>query len=133
MKKFFFFLILLAFASWGFSQANMYHPLPLAQNTIWRTDAFQSYCNDLPNSLCYSFEHHMEGDTTIFGESYFKLFEEILFYQDTSVTDAPLGYLREDTLNKKIYYLCYGCPAEQLIIDFDLQVGDTSPVSLYTA
>lgn len=114
------------------SQSNIYYPFPLAENSTWQSDVFVPYnCPYLWNYLCTSIQDRTAGDTVIFGLKYFTIKEDYYDYADSTTTgEITIGYLREDTLNKKIYWVCYQCPAEQLILDFDLNAGDTSFASL---
>jgi hypothetical protein len=63
----------------------------------------------------------LEGDTSVNNISYKKIFGNI---SNTSLH----GYLRDDTLSKKVYGFTTDTTSEQLLYDFSLNVGDTTSV-----
>lgn len=80
----------------------------------------------------------IHGDTLISGLPYFKLYttrHNILYVYTfpgtlTYHTYDSIGpsFIRYDTLVKRVYYLPSIDSTERLIYDFDLQVGDTTPM-----
>jgi hypothetical protein len=83
-------------------------------------------------------QHIIHGDTLINGIAYFKLYTTRHNILDVYTFPATLTYhtydslgpsfLRYDTLVKHVYYLPSIDSTERLIYDFDLQVGDTTPM-----
>lgn len=84
------------------------------------------------NSVIYAYE-----DTTIHGLSYKKVFKsDYLYYSfsdflnrsksEDSTYITKLGFIREDISQKKVYFRANTLPnSEELLYDFNLQVGDT--------
>lgn len=108
------------------AQTSVYHPLP-DSNAIWNI-TFASGC-----MIGCDYENYsiiLAGDTLINTVPYHKLF--IPYVQaDTSggcgVTHVPgyKGAIRQDTANRKVYFIPPLEATEQLLYDFTLQVGDT--------
>lgn len=83
----------------------------------------------------------IRGDTLIDGVAYKKLFERVFEepYSNVITNQWLYGFLREDTINRKVYALestpgFYGCDSagEYLLFDFSYEVGDTSFMCLLT-
>ena len=81
-------------------------------------------------------QNTIDGDTVIGGLTYFKLYT--MWHQTVEVFHPPSyhhyygsvgpSFLRYDTIEKKVYYLPALDSTERLIYDFELQVGDTTPM-----
>ncbi len=65
---------------------------------------------------CYSQHHESEA---VMGGGY------ITVYYPASILPSTKGYIREDTINKKIYFREPGDTSEVLLYDFDITIGDT--------
>jgi hypothetical protein len=112
---------------WGstvLAQTTTYHPFP-DSNAIWNI-----------YSLLYGIGYYEEfytimisGDTVINSSNYHKL--NIPYIQTSGKSGElknSLGYngaIREDEVNRKIYFVPPQENTEQLLYDFTLQVGDT--------
>lgn len=122
----FFFLV-------GFSLlAQSYHPV------ITPGKQFSIYWDCSPCMTWYgSSQYYFDGDTTINGQVYQKLWGiTTSFFPAFNAKDSLYiaALLREDTVNRKVYKY-YGLPqdandslhygGEHLLFDFDLDVGDT--------
>jgi Secretion system C-terminal sorting domain len=122
-------LVLLIISSLrGFSQASVYHPFSLDKKTEWRTDYFSNDCIDQAYALCYSIRHYSEGDSIVDSLKYTKIYNDGIGYFPDTVTyqiHSIVGLIREDTFNKKLYFIFDGSSIEYLLYDFDLFVGDT--------
>ncbi|MFZ1679202.1 MAG: T9SS type A sorting domain-containing protein [Saprospiraceae bacterium] len=78
----------------------------------------------------------IHGDTIIDGVTYFKLYTtfhyevEELYHHQTSYSYDSVGptFLRYDTLLKRVYHLPAIDSSERLIYNFNLQVGDATPM-----
>jgi hypothetical protein len=131
MKKFFFIIFLLV-ASTGL-QSQDYHKL-IRAGTYW-----DQYTVVLPE-ICYTTITRFsfaDSDTILGGVAYRKN----ICYHFQAVNPGPLcppyvidnvpftsySFLREDTVNRKVYIYCQGCfpVKDQLFYDFSLSVGDT--------
>ncbi|MEL6717788.1 MAG: hypothetical protein AAFO82_09380 [Bacteroidota bacterium] len=128
---------LLFLVSFCFLSAQDYHPL-LEKGKTWNLFYWQNTCFVNP---CGGTQYSLGGDTIIEGLKYKKIIqksiialEEPVFYPPFGLSkDSPIiSYMREDTLNKKIYALnnyLYEDNIEYLTYDFDLQSGDSLVVS----
>ena len=135
MKTLLPFLILLLSFSKGYSHA--YTPFP-ETNAVWT--GYFNWCE----SQNFFFENHIQtrfnGDTLINGLIYHKLVGQELnasgtcdifpynFGTNVYVDTIPflrLGYLRQDTAFRRVYYLQSDTSTETILYDFNLSVGDT--------
>lgn len=66
------------------------------------------------------------NDTAIASKNYKKYY----YGMNTSTVNTHIGYLREDTAAKKVYYLDKTSLIEDLIFDFSLNVGDSIYLNL---
>lgn len=108
------------------SQTNNYHPFP-ESNTIWNYN-YQKFCfsNGHANE---SYSIVISSDTIIQGLTYQKL---IVSHKVTNSIGScgayPIGYkgaIRQDIPERKVYFIPPASSREQLLYDFNLQVGDT--------
>jgi len=124
MKK----IILMFFISLtlgGFAQTSVYHPFP-ESNATWNVfwdGGFFSVCME-------TFSYNLSGDTVISNLTYHKI--EVPYIQNLGlcVPFHPTGYsgcIRQDTSARKVYYLAPDSSNEELLYDFNLQVGDSIP------
>jgi hypothetical protein len=84
-----------------------------------------------------------EADTSISGTIYKKIFNEpssawgsCLIQPNGTFTYFPKNYvgaLRQDSFQKKIFFLPRDSSSEQLLYNFNLQVGDTIPTLFYVS
>lgn len=114
-------LLLLTFKI-GHSQTNVYHPFPDSA-AVWNMHLYSGFCYvDAYYSITIS------GDTLISGQTYHKLI--IPSIQVVSGGGCPLpaigykGAIRQDILNKKVFYIPPANSTEQLLYDFNMQTGD---------
>jgi hypothetical protein len=122
MKKIIFFLILLIFAT--VLKAQEHYSL-IDTTKIW------SYCIGsfgLGSYNIYTRCWKMSGQSDFNGHRYFKLYSS---FNDSTYTNWKFDgdYIREDS--GKVYWFCNNY--EELIYDFNLQVGDSIPlyISIY--
>ncbi|MEO5673123.1 MAG: hypothetical protein ABIQ74_00615, partial [Chitinophagales bacterium] len=134
MKKLFLFVTLITLViSQGFSQASVYHPIPLT-NAEWRTDHFdQGICVANIYSLCTSLVFYPEGDTIINSKAYTKFYEDGISYEyGSSDMHVYYGAMRQDTTSKKVYFFALNQLSEYVLYNFNLEVGDTSEEGILT-
>jgi hypothetical protein len=137
MKKL---LLLLLFMSPLFSkgQTNVYHPFP-DSNAVWRVSygGYQApYCYD---------RYYFLGEAILMnGRQY-----HVVYYSqcdgipdletgmcnasctaDPSIWYDYFGFIAQDTLQKKVYFIGISDTTEYLLYDFSLNVGDTIPPSI---
>ncbi|MEO5673122.1 MAG: T9SS type A sorting domain-containing protein [Chitinophagales bacterium] len=105
-----------------FSQANVYHPFPL-DGGEWRADYFNSYCA----GLCEQRRYYTVGDTIIDSLKYKKLYGDIVPEAGNSFYEQYFGGLREDTINKTIFFWAAFSPEEIALFNYDLDSGDVAP------
>jgi hypothetical protein len=122
-------LLLLSLITVTFSikaQTSVYHPFP-DSNAVWNFH-FQWYCfangtADEYYSITFS------GDTTISSQTYHKLNTPFVRSFSTGICGGSLigykGAIRQDTVARKIFFVPPSDSAEQLLYDFNMQVGDT--------
>ncbi|MCY7410306.1 MAG: hypothetical protein LH473_08540 [Chitinophagales bacterium] len=77
--------------------------------------------------MCEQRRYYTNGDTIIDSIEYKKLYVDIIYSAQPDYYGLYGGALREDTLNRKIYFYCACNPMEQLLFDFDLHTGDLAP------
>lgn len=131
MKKLILFPVLLILIGTSvFSQP--YHPMLDSVSNIWhytgnilpvRTSSAPVTCN-YPNFFWFmGYKAITNGDTTISGITYKKLEEHS---QPSAFSDVCLyGYLREDTVSRKVYFMDNTLAPEILLYDFSMQPGDS--------
>jgi hypothetical protein len=122
-------LVFMAFS--GFGQG--YQPFPTA-NAKWREKATGYQC-----SCCSDYQLIIPGDTVINSLTYHKIQKTGMnFIEDVngSCTDIGSGIIqykgcfRNDSLNKLVYFMWPNSTTEEVLYDFNLEVGDTVPSSL---
>lgn len=109
-------------------QTSFYHNMP-DSGAVWNFH-FTFYCFGTGGGFAdYYYSITIKGDTIINSQSYHKLNSP--YAQSFSVGNCGgvlIGYngaFREDTANRKVYYVPIANSTEQLLYDFNLQVGDT--------
>jgi hypothetical protein len=108
------------------AQTNVYHEFP-DSNAFWNIH-YSAYCfqNGSGNE---DYSIMLAGDTIVNGLTYHQLFIPYVRSMSTGTCGyGPVGYsgaIREDVLQKKVYYLLAGQSVEKLLYDFNLSIGDT--------
>jgi len=124
MKKHYIFLILILFSSHIYCQ--LYHPLP-DSNAKWCIE----YNNHVIPPPIWGYTDYWEtsyaGDTIILGKEYKKIEKTTYNIYCLNNHSIPLyiGALRDDSINKKVFYIPQGQTEEVLLYDFNLEIGDT--------
>ncbi|MES2138535.1 MAG: T9SS type A sorting domain-containing protein [Bacteroidota bacterium] len=101
------------------AQTNVYHPFPYS-NAIWRVNGSYWDCNP----LCDFYQYTTGTDTLISTHTYSKIYQSGI-YNFSSWDSLYRGCLRNDTLNKKVYFVDVDSINERLLYDFSLTTGDT--------
>jgi hypothetical protein len=130
MKKIF--TLLLISISQVFAQTNVYHPFP-ESNARWNIH-LQSGCDFSFSGMNQYYTLRIEGDTIINTNTYHLLkipTKKIInstncmnpgtFY----TPQVSIGAIRQDTAARKVFIVPSGNNTEQLLYDFNMQVGDT--------
>ncbi len=120
-------VILLFYAISGKSQTWIYHSMP-DSNAVWNFEAINP-CPQIVN-LIQNFSITISGDTTINSITYHKLFTPYVMesYIGTNCGSTFPGYkgaVRQDTSLKRAYVVKPFNNIEQLLYDFNMQIGDT--------
>jgi len=101
------------------AQVSEYIPM-LTRENQWNELITYSYDPHNPN-FKRTHINKVSSDTLINGNGYFKLIETKDEFASIWLEN---GYIREEIENRKVYYMRPDNP-EQLLYDFDAQVGDT--------
>ena len=113
-------------------QTSVYHPFP-DSNAVWNFDSYQ-YCGLGWDRWRYEYSIVMTVDTLINETTYRKLEVPIRIVSSngqcymTGTWTNPGYYaasIRQDTAERKVYIVPRYQTSEQLLYDFNLQVGDT--------
>jgi len=121
-------LIIATFSTLTISaQTSVYHPFP-ESNACWNIQYVLSQCWMGTSDENYSII--ISGDTNINSLNYHKLTTPyVQFYTYGSCTQQNFpgykGAIRQDTANRKVFFVPPSDSAEQLLYDFTMQVGDT--------
>jgi hypothetical protein len=110
------------------SQTRDYYPFPEG-NASWNVNMTQAQCF-MGGFLFQDYSITFAGDTVIENLTYHKLhspFVEVYMSGgcDQSIFPGYKGAIRQDTANRKVYFVPPTFSSEQLLYDFTLQVGDT--------
>jgi hypothetical protein len=97
-----------------------YRPMHLDVGTTWYMEGWGKCLNYVKSCTRLT----SKKDTIINGLSYYILTSE-RGYKDCGPSYDGSGFYRNDTLNKKVYRYSGNTQPDQLIHNFDLQIGDT--------
>lgn len=131
-----------------YAQSNLYHPFA-GHSAKWVTNSSGLSGNCCCSGMCVfeaESKYYICGDTLIDNKIYTKLYSE--GRHTTYITGPPvcppgcyssstsfvslglMGFITQDTLNKKVFFRYYSSQIDQLLYDFDLHLADTLPVSM---
>ena len=135
-------VILLNFLNAHKASSQAYIPL-LNDSMYWDVsyyDMFVQFCTEYNDPGKGPYRYSLDGDTTINGSVY-KKFKAYSFYSlqiqpspncpplaiqtFTSTSQFNYGFLREDTTARKVYTYDVNSSIENLLYDFNAQIGDT--------
>ncbi len=131
MKKLLFFVFIF-YVSFSKAQTNVYHPFP-DSNAVWNEtygylDQSDPYLNWIYNPHIY----FIAGDTIISNKHYQRVlssgYENHVMGNCCYYYSKYVGAIRQDSIHKKVYY-CNAYSTDTLLYDFNLQIGDTLPIS----
>lgn len=107
------------------AQFNDYHPFP-DSNAVW---GMTSWCMDGQCGDAAHVQNSYAGDTLIDGFQYKRIQEIFVMTSSNGCCYPPenlgSGFIREDTIAKKVYWRSEAMAGDTLLYDFDVQVGDT--------
>jgi len=110
------------------AQTSVYHPFP-ESNAVWNYHFTVAgvNCQDGYTDKYYSLT--ISGDTLINSQTYHKLTTPFIQSVATGTCTGPVigyqGAIRQDIMNKKVFYVPPSNITEQLLYDFNMQVGDS--------
>jgi hypothetical protein len=124
----------------SYSQTAIYQQFPTS-NAIWREYSY-AYGYQTSSSSCSEYQNEIAGDTVVGIYTYHKIWYSGKYYAFSfchypSYMYTPTyfsyynGAYREDTLNRKVFYLAPDSISETLLYDFDLNLGDTLPKTYF--
>ena len=111
------------------AQTSIYRPFP-DSNAVWNWQYSAFTCT--PFTLFdEEYSYKLDGDTLIGSMQYHKIVTPFVQVNNTlcgPVNDIGYkGFIRQSIIDKKVYCILPNDSVEQLIFDFNLQVGDTIP------
>jgi len=107
------------------AQTSVYHPFPdsaATWNIHYKQFCFMNGTSDQNYSIT------MAGDTVINSQVYHKLTTPYVQIYTSGCGTMGTGYkgaIRQDKINRKVFFVPPSGSAEQLLYDFTMQVGDT--------
>ncbi|HLG35272.1 MAG TPA: hypothetical protein VI757_10355, partial [Bacteroidia bacterium] len=115
-------------------QSSVYHPFP-DSNAIWMETVWWMFPSNPPQCGQRDYVLFISGDTIIGSYSYKKILSSgyshmcpfgpgVNYYSNRYV-----GAFRQDTSLKQVFYVPENSSIENLLYDFNLNVGDTLPVT----
>ena len=124
MKKLLFFLAIIYSASFACAQTSAYHPMP-DSNAVWCEEYyyFDGICD-----VDYRYALFINGDTTIGGQTYHKLYRTGFVFSSlcgggSNYFNQFSGLIRQDIYHKRVY--TYQSNVDTLLYDFNLSLHDT--------
>ena len=111
------------------AQTSVYHPFP-EDTATWVSDNYSNSCL----GYCTSVFYEMKGDTIINSNSYNKIYiRDGSFYYINQNGDYAAsffacsykGAVRQEIVNKKVYFIDNTMADDTLLYDFNLIVSDT--------
>ena len=128
MKKIINFLSLITLVTTSFFAQSNYIPFK-TDSVVW-----SDWVRD-PNGIGYILDHYRSVGDTIINNTNYTILTKI---RSTQSSPAPtfgnedtIGFYRNDSINKKVYFLPIDSTNEKLFYDFDLAVGDTLPETYF--
>jgi len=120
------FMILL-FVNINTLYCQMYVAFP-DSNAVWKT-VYETYPPGPFPSYSFHFDNYIDGDTLVNSKQYEKIYKLGYNPNCSLITYGPgyVGSYRNDTSEKKVYFLEKSQTEEILLYDFSLSVGDTVP------
>ncbi len=134
MKTVIAFLLIWSFAFNCLAQTNVYYPFP-SNNAMW-----SEQCGGYQNDPCEEYQYLITGDSIIAGKVFHKIQKTGLsfilgmnglcdFLNPVGHINKYMGAYRNDSTNKKVYFIKKDSQSEVLLYDFNLYLSDTLPPS----
>lgn len=124
-----FYLIILNVCTFNaFSQTNIYHPLP-DSGYYWNVFDINTECETGGGDTLFNYleTYTIQGDTMVDGLRYLKYYQFIIAGTPLDTFYIINGYLREDSINRKIYTVTDefldDFTQDTLLYDFNIEVG----------
>lgn len=84
-----------------------------------------------PGGILHTYDHYRPVGDTIINNTSYTILTKIRSTQNSPVptfgNEETIGFYRNDSINKKVYFLPIDSTNEKLFYDFDLSIGDTLP------
>lgn len=112
----------------GYSQFSVYRPMPDSNVTWCEMQTYGTTCG-IEERYLLTFG----GDTIINSISYHKMVATGYRHCLASYvyfTNEYRGAFREDTAQRRVYWVDPSYPGESVLYDFNLNAGDTTPISM---
>lgn len=131
MKKAIYLLLLIL--SINDLNSQEYASIPMDTTSHWKVDGY--YMQGMECLFEYSFWYYIQGEEIINNKTYSKLYSKGHWYEDPiwpgdpgcdgegDIVDIYVGALR--TENNIVYFKPYDWDSEQLLFDYNLNIGDT--------
>ena len=130
-------LSFLFFAILSKAQTSIYHPFP-DSNAVWNEEGSSVFGGAPPEWYHWQQRYFINGDTIInytYHKIYVKRIDEyppfVSYCHSYVIPGIPLtdyfGAIRQDTLQKKVFFLPSGSLNDTLLYNFNLNLGDTLP------
>lgn len=124
MKKIITLLSLITLVTTSFFAQSNYIPFK-TDSVVW-----SDWVRD-PNGISYILDHYRSVGDTIINNTNYTILTKIRSTQNSPAptfgNEDTIGFYRNDSINKKVYFLPIDSTNEKLFYDFDLAVGDTLP------
>ncbi len=123
--------LLLHYGGISHAQTNVYHPFP-DSGAVWRVDLVR-WDNPFGTNYLSAYQYELGNDTLINGVPYTKLIRSGWFNNSGFPIYESwfyMGAIRQDTSQKKVYFLDGSLGTLSVLYDFSLQIGDTIPPPL---
>ena len=104
--------------------AQAYHPFPEDQ-AVWHIATWDDGC-PIPFPCVFD-EYYYNGDTVVNTYLYHKLYHRYEYLGNVSTYSYFEAMIRQDSLQKEVYYFPFNAIQEYLLYDFNLAEGDWYP------
>jgi hypothetical protein len=108
-------------------QGQEYYPFPDSA-AVWKVIHLPYPPGPMP-AYALHYDNYPSGDTIINDVEYIKLYQLGFDPECSLITYGPhyVGAYRNDTINRRVYFIPETYANEELLYDFSLEVGDTVP------
>lgn len=112
------------------ARSQSYIPLPM-DSAWWQVTTSGTWASGGQCFCSYDFQYQTAGDTLIGSYNYTKIIHNGPMSCQCGMGTLKFGFIRQDTLARKVYVIEWGTTNELLLYDFTLQVNDTINSALF--